>query len=90
VDRFAARLGLATHAQKGVRYGAGPRAVQALMACARAFALLDGRAAVAVSDITASASSVLRHRIGLRFEAEAQGLDADKIVAQAVAATPVE
>ncbi len=90
VDRFAARLVLATHAHKSVRYGAGPRAVQALMACGRARALLDGRAAVAVADVIRAAPSVLRHRIGLRFEAEAQGLDADKIVSQAIAATPVE
>src|SRR4051812_16658022 len=41
VDRFAARLVLATHAHKGVRFGAGPRAVQALMACGRARALVD-------------------------------------------------
>jgi MoxR-like ATPase len=90
VERFAARLVLATHTQKGVRYGAGPRAVQALMACGRARALLDGRAAVAIADVTAAAPAVLRHRLGLRFEAEAQGLDADKIVAQAIAATPAE
>jgi MoxR-like ATPase len=90
VDRFAARLVLATHAQKGVRYGAGPRAVQALMACGRARALLAGRAAVAVADVVHAAPAVLRHRIGLRFEAEAQGLDADRIVAQALAATPAE
>jgi MoxR-like ATPase len=90
VERFAARLVLATHAQKGVRYGAGPRAVQALMACGRAQALLDGRAAVAVADVIRAAPAVLRHRIGLRFEAEAQGLDTDKIVAQAIAATSVE
>jgi MoxR-like ATPase len=90
VERFAARLVLATHAAKGVRYGAGPRAVQALMACARARALLDGRPAVAASDLVTAAPAVLRHRIGLRFEAEAQGLSADKIVASAIAATPVE
>ena len=90
VERFAARLVLATHAQKGVRYGAGPRAVQALMACGRALALLDGRPAVAVADIARVAPAVLRHRVGLRFEAEAQGLDAEKIVAQAIAATPAE
>ena len=90
VDRYAAKVVLATHAHKGVRFGAGPRAVQALMACGRARALLDGRAAVAIDDIKAVAPAVLRHRIGLRFEAEAQGLDADKIVAQSVAATPVE
>jgi MoxR-like ATPase len=90
VERFAARLVLATHAQKGVRYGAGPRAVQALMACGRALALLDGRPAVAVLDIVRVAPAVLRHRVGLRFEAEAQGLDAERIVAQAIAATPAE
>jgi MoxR-like ATPase len=90
VERFAAKLTLATHAHKGVRYGAGPRAAQALMSCGRARALVDGRAAVAIADVKAVAPSVLRHRIGLRFEAEAQGLDAEKIVAQAIASTPVE
>ncbi len=90
VERFAARLVLATHAHKGVRYGAGPRAVQALMGCGRARALLDGRPAVAADDIKAVAPAVLRHRIGLRFEAEAQGLDAEKIVAQSIAATSAE
>ena len=90
VERYAAKLVLATHAHKGVRYGAGPRAVQALMACGRARALLEGRVAVAVADIKAAALDVLRHRIGLRFEAEAQGLDTDKIIAQAISATSVE
>src|SRR6185369_5649060 len=90
VETFAARLVLATHAHRAVRYGAGPRAVQALMACGRARAVLEGRPAVAVADIRAVALDVLRHRIGLRFEAEAQGLDTDKIVAQAISATTVE
>jgi MoxR-like ATPase len=90
VDMFAARLTLATHAHKGVRYGAGPRAVQALMACGRARALLEGRAAVGADDVKAVAPAVLRHRIGLRFEAEAQGLDTDAVVAHAITATPVE
>jgi MoxR-like ATPase len=90
VDRFAAKLVLATHAHKGVRYGAGPRAVQALMGCGRARALLEGRAALAVEDVKAVAPAVLRHRIGLRFEAEAQGLDADKIIAQAIGTTTAE
>jgi MoxR-like ATPase len=90
VERFAAKLVLATHAHRAVRYGAGPRAVQALMACGRARATLEGRTAVAVADVTAVAPDVLRHRIGLRFEAEAQGLDADKIIAQAITSTRVE
>jgi MoxR-like ATPase len=90
VERYAAKLVLATHAVKGVRYGAGPRAAQALMSCARARAVLDGRAAVAAADVDAVAGDVLRHRLGLRFEAEAQGLDADKIILQALAHTKVE
>ena len=60
------------------------------MSCARARAVLDGRAAVAEGDVRAVASDVLRHRLGLRFEAEAQGLDADKIILQAIAHTKVE
>src|SRR6185436_6991287 len=82
VETYAARLVLATHAHRAARYGAGPRAVQALMACGRARALLCGRAAVAAEDIAALAQSVLRHRIGLRFEAEAEGTTTDLVVGQ--------
>jgi len=90
VEHYAARLVLATHEAREVRYGAGPRAAQALMACARVRALRDGRAAVAVSDVQEVAGDVLRHRIVLGFEAEAHGLDSDHFVQQAVAATRVE
>jgi MoxR-like ATPase len=90
VERYAARLVLATHQHRLARFGAGPRAVQALMACGRARALLDGRAAVAASDVTAAAPDVLRHRVGLRFEAEAQGVGADQLIAQIVTETSVE
>jgi MoxR-like ATPase len=85
VELFAAKLVLATGAHPGARYGAGPRAVQALMSCGRARALLDGRAAVAVDDLKAVAPAILRHRIGLKFEAEAKGIDAEAIAAHAVA-----
>jgi MoxR-like ATPase len=90
VERYAAKLVLATHSHKVVRYGAGPRAVQALMACGRARALLDGRAAIAAEDVAAATVDVLRHRIGLRFEAEAQGIGADQVVTQVLAETTVE
>jgi MoxR-like ATPase len=85
VELFAAKLVLATGAHPMARYGAGPRAVQALMACGRARALLDGRAAVAIDDLKAIAPSVLRHRIGLKFEAETKGIDAETIAAEAIA-----
>jgi len=87
VERYAARLVLATHEPREVRYGAGPRAAQALMACARVRCLMAGRAAVAVDDIRHVAPSVLRHRIVLGFEAEAQGLDSDHFVARAIEET---
>jgi MoxR-like ATPase len=89
VEQYAAKLVLATHNHRALRYGAGPRAMQALMACGRARALETGRAAVAADDIKIAATTVLRHRIGLRFEAEAEGLTTDAIVAQILQATAV-
>jgi MoxR-like ATPase len=89
VEHYAAKLVLATHAHRAARYGAGPRAMQALMACGRARALAAGRVAVAAEDVAAAAPSVLRHRIGLRFEAEAEGVTTDMVVAQTLAMTAV-
>jgi len=89
VEQYAAKLVLATHAHRAARYGAGPRAMQGLMACGRARALATGRAAVAVEDIALAAPTVLRHRIGLRFEAEAEGLTTDAVVAQILQSTAV-
>jgi MoxR-like ATPase len=89
VEHYAAKLVVATHAHAAARYGAGPRAVQALMACSRARALAHGRNVVAVEDVVASAPNVLRHRIGLRFEAEAEGTTTDAVVTQILEATGV-
>ncbi len=63
-----------------VKWGAGPRAGQALILGAKARALLDGRSVAAPEDIRAVAPPVLRHRILLNFQAEADGIDADQIV----------
>jgi MoxR-like ATPase len=63
-----------------VRWGAGPRAGQALLLGAKARALLEGRSAVSLEDIKAVALPVLRHRILLNFQAEADGVDADQVV----------
>jgi MoxR-like ATPase len=63
-----------------VRWGAGPRAGQALLLGAKARALLEGRSAVSLEDIRAVALPVLRHRILLNFQAEADGVDADQVV----------
>ena len=85
VERFAARLVLATHEPPAVRFGAGPRAVQALMRVARVRALIAGRAAVAIDDIRAAAEPVLAHRLVLSFEAEARGRSAESVVAELLA-----
>jgi MoxR-like ATPase len=88
VDR-AARLVRATRpageeapefVRKWVRWGAGPRAGQALLLGAKARALLEGRAVAAVDDVDAVALPVMRHRVLVNFQAEADGIDADEIV----------
>ena len=63
-----------------VRWGAGPRAGQALVLGAKARALLAGRLAVGPADIRRVALPVLRHRVLPNFAAEAEGITADGIV----------
>ena len=74
--------GTPTTVRQWVRWGAGPRAGQALVLGAKARALLDGRSVAAPDDVRAVALPVLRHRLVLNFQAEADGVDADQIVAQ--------
>jgi len=69
-----------TAVRQWVKWGAGPRAGQALVLGAKARALLDGRSVASLDDIRAVALPVLRHRILLNFQAEADGIDADQIV----------
>jgi len=63
-----------------VRWGAGPRAGQALILGAKAAALIDGRHVPSPEDVTAVALPVLRHRVLVNFQAEADGIDPDQIV----------
>ena len=71
-----------------VRWGAGPRAGQALVLCAKARALLHGRFAATRDDIAALAAPVMRHRLLLSFAAEAEGKSADDVVAALLARIP--
>ena len=68
-----------------VRWGAGPRAGQALLLGAKARALLDGRSVAAPEDVRDVARPVLRHRILVNFQAEADAIDADAIVGRLLA-----
>jgi len=74
--------------RKYVRWGAGPRAGQALVLGAKARALLDGRAAVAPADVQRVAAPVLRHRILVNFAAEAEGVTAEDLIGDILAHVP--
>jgi MoxR-like ATPase len=65
-----------------VRWGAGPRAGQALLLAGKARAVLQGRPAVSLDDLRAVAAPVLRHRLLVNFQAEAEGVDAESVVAR--------
>lgn len=67
--------------KKYTRWGAGPRAGQALILCAKSRALLSGRYSVTLDDIAFVAPAVLRHRVLTNFQAEADGFTNDKLVA---------
>jgi len=89
LTRYAVDLLLATHpdspqagafAKKYVRYGASPRGAQALMLAAKINAILDNRFNVSREDLRTVAPMVLRHRIILNFEGQAEGISTDQIV----------
>jgi len=67
-----------------LEYGASPRATMALDRCARAHAWLAGRDFVTPEDIQTMAHDVMRHRIILSFEAEAEGITTDKFIDELV------
>jgi len=74
---------------KWVQYGASPRGCIALDRCARAHAWLQGRDYVGPEDIQTMAYDVLRHRIILSYEAEAEGITPDNIISELIARIPV-
>ncbi len=84
-DPKAYRLDLAHY----IRYGASPRATIYLALAARAHAFLDGRGYVTPHDVKTIAPDVLRHRILPTYEAEAEDVTTDMIVAQILNALPV-
>lgn len=66
--------------KKYIRYGASPRAAQAIITGAKIRALMDGRYNVSYDDIDALAYPVLRHRIKINYNAINEGLDIDKVI----------
>ena len=98
VVRYAVKLARATRPDEGapafiknwVTWGAGPRASQYLVLGAKARAALAGRFAPGIEDVRAIAPLVLRHRIVTNFNAEADGVRADRIVDDLLKAVPAE
>jgi MoxR-like ATPase len=72
-----------------VEYGASPRATLCLTLAARAHAFLQGRGYVTPQDVKAIAPDVLRHRVIVSYEAEAEEVDADEVVRRVLDGVPV-
>jgi MoxR-like ATPase len=94
VQAYAIRLTLGTHpssphcspmVKRFVRYGASPRAAQAMVLAAKIGALNSGHPYVSVEDVRAVAPAALRHRILLNFEGEADEVNTDAIVQELLA-----
>lgn len=72
------------YVKEWVRWGAGPRAGQALILTAKARALFHGRYAVGMEDLKTMAFPVLRHRILMNFKAEAEQVTSDEVTAELI------
>jgi MoxR-like ATPase len=72
-----------------IRYGGSPRATIYLTLAARAHAFMEGRGYVTPQDVKSIAPDVLRHRVIISYEAEAEELTSDNIIAQVLNELPV-
>ncbi len=97
VRRYGIGLVLATHPEQPlaspltrqyVRYGASPRGAQSLILNAKMLALLDGRLHVSRDDLRNSAAPVLRHRLILNFEGQADQISPDSVIADILQHVP--
>jgi len=99
VQAYAIRLTLGSHpgspyatplVTRYVRYGASPRAAQALVLAGKIQAINRGQAFVSIDDIRSAAMPALRHRILLNFEGEADEVNTDTIVSELIASVATE
>ena len=99
VADYAVRLVLASHpdlpeaaevAKRSVRFGASPRAAQAIIMASKIHAVLASRMNVSFDDVRRVALPALRHRLILSYEAEAKGVTADRVVAELLTAVREE
>ena len=99
VRDYACRMALATHAdseygtdgmRKYVRWGASPRASQALILGGRVHALADGRAHVSFADVRYFADEVLQHRVLLNYDGQAENVRVTDLIHDALESLPEE
>jgi MoxR-like ATPase len=99
VKDYAVRLVLATHpksetaapiANQYLRFGSSPRGAQTLLLASKVRALIQGRYNVSFEDIQTVAPAALRHRLILNFEAEAEGITTDLVIARILADVPTD
>lgn len=97
VKDYAVRLVLASHpktetaaaiSNQYLRFGSSPRGGQCLLLAGKVRALTQGRFNVSFDDIEAVATATLRHRLILNFEAEAEGITTDQVIAQILKDVP--
>ena len=89
IRRYGISLVMATHPEQAeaseltkryVRYGSSPRGAQSLILAAKIRAILDGRLNVAQDDLQKVVHNVLRHRLILNFEGQAEGIQPDDVI----------
>ncbi len=97
VQDYIVRLTLATHPQgpfappitnQYIRWGVSPRAAQAMALAAKVRALLDARYNVSFEDVRRVYLPALRHRILLNFEAQAEGIEPDRVLLELLEKVP--
>ena len=97
VQDYIVRLALATHPEgefalpitnQYIRWGVSPRAAQALALAAKVRALLDGRYNVSFEDVRRVYLPAMRHRVILNFEAQAEGIEPDKVLLELLEKVP--
>ncbi|MCA9058331.1 MAG: MoxR family ATPase [Planctomycetaceae bacterium] len=97
VRRYGIAIVVATHPEhelaaestrKYVRFGSSPRGLQSLILGAKIRAILDNRYHVAREDLRIMAAPVLRHRLILNFEGQAEGISADEVITRILSAVP--
>ena len=96
---YACRLVLSTHphsefapekATQFLKWGASPRAAQALIKAARVRALSQGRAHVAFEDIRHFAAEVLQHRALLNYDGQAEDISVEDLISECVTSLPTD